>query len=336
MRSPRHSTGCSGSGRWVREWRSGSEAVIVTVVLRAKKPVCSGCGARGLKIKEHREQALAVADLGGLRSRDRVPAQTACTARAAGRVRVGAVGQGGLAVHARLRRSHRLAGAADEPDAGRAAAADRVAHGRHDPRAGRRRQARPPPPGRARFIGVDEVSYGAEHKFLTCVADHQAGSIVWATEGRNAASLQAFFAGLTDEQKASIKAVSIDMSAGYEKAIRAEDGVPHAQVVFDPFHVVQLGGKAADQVRRDEYNRPRTLHRPAKGKWIKGTRYSLLKDTAKQTAGQLLKLAEVVLTNKRMYRAFLLYGELRYLYKLPREEAPERLRRGSRGHLAPG
>ena len=39
------------------------------------------------------------------------------------------------------------------------------------------------------LIGVDEVSYGADHKFLTCVADHQRGSIVWAAEGRNAASL---------------------------------------------------------------------------------------------------------------------------------------------------
>jgi transposase len=32
-----------------------------------------------------------------------------------------------------------------------------------------------------------------------------------------------------------------------------------------------------------------------------------------------------VTTNKRMYRAFLLYGELRYIYRLPREEAAERL-----------
>ena len=114
------------------------------------------------------------------------------------------------------------------------------------------------------------------------------------------------------------------MSAGYEKAIRAEQGVPHAQVCFDPFHVVQLGGKAADQVRRDEYNR-HGRSASGEGKWIKGTRYSLLKDTAKQTAGQLLKLAEVVLTNKRMYRAFLLYGELRYIYRLPKQEAAERL-----------
>ena len=55
-----------------------------------------------------------------------------------------------------------------------------------------------------------------------------------------------------------------------------------------------------------------------------GTRYSLLKDTAKQTPKQLLKLAAVVTTNKHLYRAFLLYGELRYIYRLPAEEAKER------------
>ncbi len=174
------------------------------------------------------------------------------------------------------------------------------------------------------LIGVDEVSYGSDHKFLTCVADHQRGCIVWATEGRNSASLQAFFDGLSDQQKASIKAVSIDMSAGYEKAIRGPEGLPHAQVCFDPFHVVKLGGEAVDKVRRDEYNQQGRSGTEA-GKWIKGTRYSLLKDTANQTAKQLLKLAEVVTTNKRLYRTFLLYGELRYIYRLPKEEAPERL-----------
>ncbi len=35
-------------GAWVRDVAFGSEAMIVTVVLRAEKPVCSGCGARGL------------------------------------------------------------------------------------------------------------------------------------------------------------------------------------------------------------------------------------------------------------------------------------------------
>ena len=311
-------------GAWVRDVAFGQEAVIVTVVLRAKKPVCSGCGARGLKIKEHREKRWRALDLGGLRCviecRLRRLYCPGCGdmyegvpwARAGSRYTRDfedltawlAQQMSQTQVERLLRIAWRTVGTILAR-----VVADKLDRHRLDG---------------LRFIGVDEVSYGAEHKFLTCVADHHAGSIVWATEGRNADSLQAFFAGLTGEQKASIKAVSIDMSAGYEKAIRAEDGVPHAQVVFDPFHVVQLAGKAADQVRRDEYNR-HGRSSTGEGKWIKGTRYSLLKDTAKQTARQLLKLAELVLTNKRMYRAFLLYGELRYLYKVPKEQAPERL-----------
>jgi transposase len=99
------------------------------------------------------------------------------------------------------------------------------------------------------MLGVDEISHGADHRFLTCVADHATGAIVGAAAGRNASTLRAFFDALTDEQKASIQAISIDMSAGYEKAIRAETD---ARVCFDPFHVVALGGRAVDKVRRAE------------------------------------------------------------------------------------
>ena len=66
------------------------------------------------------------------------------------------------------------------------------------------------------------------------------------------------------------------------------------------------------------------------GKWIKGVRYSLLKDPSNQSATQLLRLAEVQQTNKRMFRAFLLNGELRFVYKVPKHEAPERLGRVAR------
>jgi transposase len=170
------------------------------------------------------------------------------------------------------------------------------------------------------MLGVDEISYQADHRFLTCVADHQTGGVVWAAPGRNAATLQAFFDQLTPQQKGSIRAVSIDMSAGYEKAIRAENGVPDASVCFDPFHVVALGGRAVDQVRRAEYNRhgrSGTEH----GVWIKGARYSLLKDPANQTARQLARLHEIQQTNQRLYRAFLLLHELRWLYLIGREDA---------------
>ncbi len=311
-------------GAWVRDVEFGGEAMIVTVALRRKAPVCPGCGARGLKIKDHRVKRWRHLDAGGVRC------VIECELR-----RLYCPGCGDLPELVEWARGGaRYTRDFDDLTAWLAQQMSQTQVTRLM-RIGwetvgkilERVVADTLDPGRLdglQLIGVDEVSYGADHKFLTCVADHVGGGIVWATEGRNAASLQAFFDGLTDEQKASVKAVSIDMSAGYENAIRAPEGVPHAQVCFDPFHVVKLGGKAADQVRRDQYNQ-HGRSSSDEGKWIKGTRYSLLKDTAKQTTGQLLKLAEVVLTNKPMYRAFLLYGELRYLYKVPKEQAAERL-----------
>jgi len=161
-------------------------------------------------------------------------------------------------------------------------------------------------------IGVDEISYRRGQRYLTSVVDHHAGAIVWCAPGRNAATLQAFFDELGDRRH-SIRAVSIDMSGGYEKALRAN--APGAEVCFDPFHVVRLGQRAVDQVRRDEWNAHERSHTP-RGRWIKGTRWSLLKAPDKQSVPQLALLGEVSQANKALYRAFLLKEELRLLYQL--------------------
>jgi transposase len=171
-------------------------------------------------------------------------------------------------------------------------------------------------------IGVDEISYRKGQRYLTSVADHRAGAIVWCAPGRNAATLHAFF-DLLGDRRSSIRAVSIDMSGGYEKAIR--DAIPDAEIAFDPFHVVRLAQRAVDQVRRDEWNAHERSQTP-KGKWIKGTRWSLLKAPDKQSIEQLALLHEVQQANKPLYRAFLLKEELRVLYQLDDAAlAPEHL-----------
>jgi transposase len=161
-------------------------------------------------------------------------------------------------------------------------------------------------------IGVDEVSYRRRHRYLTVVADHDTGRIVWVATGRNSATLQAFFAELGD-RTASIRSISIDMSGGYEKAIR--ERCPQAQIAFDPFHVVRVGADAVDQVRRDEWNAHERSHTEA-GKWVKNTRWALLKAPDRQSLDQLGTLGEVYIRNRRLYRAFLLYHQLRLLYAL--------------------
>ena len=104
------------------------------------------------------------------------------------------------------------------------------------------------------------------------------------------------------------------MSGEYQRAIR--DALPDAQICFDPFHVVRLAARATDQVRRDEWN-AHERSRTAAGRWVKGTRWSLLKAPEHQTIAQLATLADVQTHNRRLYRAFLLREELRLLYHLP-------------------
>ena len=54
-------------GAWVRDVAFSEGAMIVTVALRRKRPVCSGCGARGLRIKDHRVKRWRHLDIGGSR-----------------------------------------------------------------------------------------------------------------------------------------------------------------------------------------------------------------------------------------------------------------------------
>jgi transposase len=172
-------------------------------------------------------------------------------------------------------------------------------------------------------IGCDEISYRKGQRYLTCVADHSSGRIIWARPGRNARTLQAFFEEL-GERARSIRAVSIDMSAGYENAIRG--AVPDAEVCFDPFHVVKLANEAVNEVRRRQWN----VHGKSKtdaGRWIKGVRWALVKAPERHTARQAAKLAEVQHANRGLYRAFLLKEELRELYHLEDPAlAPEHLK----------
>jgi transposase len=91
---------------------------------------------------------------------------------------------------------------------------------------------------------------------------------VWCRPGRNSATLSGFFAELGD-RKDSIRAVSIDMSGDYQRAIR--QAVPHARDLLRPFHVCRLASRATDQVRRDDWNAHDGSHTTT-GRWVKDAR----------------------------------------------------------------
>jgi len=181
-------------------------------------------------------------------------------------------------------------------------------------------------------IGVDEVSYRKGHRYLTVVADHdRAGAVVWAGEGRNAATLGAFYDELGEERCAALKAVSMDMGPAYKKATDIK--APRARQCVDPFHLIKLANEAIDKVRRAEWNQARAVSRanpPKSGRPHKGApptprkqatavkhaRWALVKDPDDLNASQLAVLHELRRNRSVLYRCWQLKEGLRDLYRL--------------------
>ena len=162
-------------------------------------------------------------------------------------------------------------------------------------------------------IGVDEVSYRRQHHYLTLIANHDTGEIVWAHEGRDAATLTRFFDDLGSDRAAALQAISVDMSGPYLKAIREHDHVD-ATVCIDPFHVAQLANKALDVVRRGYWNELRDRAGAADARRFKHARWALLKRPEDLTDSQRDQLAAIRRVGSQVWRAYQLKEALRAIF----------------------
>ena len=160
-----------------------------------------------------------------------------------------------------------------------------------------------------RLLAIDEIAVRKGHRYMTVVVDLESGMVLDAVDGRRAESLEPVFSRLR-RAGAEIKAVAVDMSSAYTKAITTY--APTATIVHDPFHIVQAANKALDDVRRVEQARLEKDNR----KVIKGNRFLLLKGWEKleDDDRQISKLEEMFALNEPLYRAYLLKEDLRQIW----------------------
>ena len=157
-------------------------------------------------------------------------------------------------------------------------------------------------------ILVDEKSVRRGHKYVTLVLNAKTGELLHMIESKKKGSLEAFFVKLTDEQKASIKAVCIDRNGAYAAAV--EEGLPHAEIVYDKFHLMNSLGKAIDEVRKEEY-------RDATGEMknvIKGQRFNLLRHPENLRPSGQLALRGLLEINEKINIAYLLKDQFRLVW----------------------
>jgi len=159
-------------------------------------------------------------------------------------------------------------------------------------------------------IGVDEVARAKGHDYMTVIYDMDEGHLIGVETGRTSDVLIAFLKKIPKHIAKEIEAVAMDMGRAYQKAVR--ECLPHADIVFDRFHVMQNYSKALSNQRRIEF---RKANKEGKD-LLKGTHYLVLKNASKLNEEQEKKLQNLLNENANLNTLYLMKEQLQLLWTL--------------------
>lgn len=168
-------------------------------------------------------------------------------------------------------------------------------------------------------IGIDEIAYRKNHKYVTLVYDLDRSVVLWVGEGKGRETIDEFFnTQLSAYQKKQITTGCCDMSEAYLGAIT--EHCPNATLVIDRFHVVKKLNEAVDEVRKEQWRQASTSER----KSLKGLRWLLYRHSSNRKKNQTQTLNALEKGNRRIYRAWRLKDEFEQVWEYNAPWAAER------------
>ena len=110
---------------------------------------------------------------------------------------------------------------------------------------------------RPKYLAVDEFAIHKGHTYATCVMDLKDGEILWVGKGRAKKDFKKFFEFVKETEPdllSEVKAFAMDMNASYNRLV--EEHIPHADIVYDRFHIqAQFGKDVLGSVRLESARR---------------------------------------------------------------------------------
>jgi len=169
-------------------------------------------------------------------------------------------------------------------------------------------------------IGVDETSSRRGHNYITVFVDMDKSKVLFATPGKDAATLTAFREDLEAHggRAENIRQACCDMSPAFIRGI--EDTFENSSITFDKFHIMKVINEAVDEVRRQEQKiRPE----------LKKTRFAWLKSPKNLTVKQqgTIEALNVKRLNLKTAKAYQIKLTFQDLYEQPRGQAERFLKR---------
>jgi transposase len=175
-------------------------------------------------------------------------------------------------------------------------------------------------------VGMDETSARRGQDYVSVFMDLDAGRVMFATDGRNGATVERFAIDLAahNGQPEQVTEVCSDMSPAFISGIG--DHLPKAEITFDRYHVIAELNKAVDEVRKGERK-----SRPE----LAGTKYVWLKRPENLSTRQGEQLAWLSRPSARFAtaRAYRWRWDFDGFYEQPPELSEAYLERWCRGAI---
>lgn len=169
-------------------------------------------------------------------------------------------------------------------------------------------------------VGVDETSSKRGHNYVSLFVDLEEARILFATEGKDASTVERFQQDLVAHNGApeAISEFCSDMSPAFIKGVTTF--FPGAHLTFDKFHIMKIINEAVDEVRRQEQKERPELIR---------TRYIWLKNQNNLKPAQLKTLEELKVKklNLKTSRAYHLRLNFQEFFTQPIETAESFLKK---------
>lgn len=160
-----------------------------------------------------------------------------------------------------------------------------------------------------KHLAIDEISIGHGQRYLTVVLALESGAVVFVGQGKGTEALEPFWRRLS-ASRAKIRAVAMDMSAAYIRAVRYR--LPKAVIVFDHFHIIKLYNDKLSDLRRSLYQEATDRQKRV----LKGSRWLLLKnpENLDHKRNEKIRLEEALKLNEPLALAYYLKEDLRQLW----------------------
>ena len=148
-------------------------------------------------------------------------------------------------------------------------------------------------------LGLDEKSIEKGHSYASILADVSGSRVLNLVRGRTQEAAQELLeTTLSQEQRAAIEAVAMDMWPAYMGAVR--ETLPKASIVHDKFHVVKYLNESVDQVRRREH---RAMSAAGFSPLV-GTKYSWMRNFKDKRSSEAVEFRALHQMNLKTSRAW--------------------------------